>query len=249
MDAVVPDMDRFFASASAWQEGQVSLDQDESHHCLRVMRKQLGDEIEVFDGEGCWARGVIAESEDGVVRVEVRDEGRAEERPPLITLAVAIPKGKTMELIVQKAVELGASAIQPLMTEHTVVRVDGKEALKKREKWQRVAVEACKQCGRNVLPPVHAPATLEDWLAMRGGRAGLVASLAKGAVPMRTAIEQLPEELAELDLLIGPEGDLSLAETEAATAGGFQAVSFGEITLRMETAVMFGLSVLGYELA
>ena len=143
MDAVVPDMDRFFASASAWQEGMVSLDQDESHHCLRVMRKQLGDEIEVFDGEGCWARGVIAESEDGVVRVEVRDEGRAEERPPLITLAVAIPKGKTMELIVQKAVELGASAIQPLMTEHTVVRVDGKEALKKREKWQRVAVEAC----------------------------------------------------------------------------------------------------------
>ena len=75
-----------------------------------------------------------------------------------------------MELIVQKAVELGASAIQPLMTEHTVVRVDGKEALKKREKWQRVAVEACKQCGRNVLPPVHAPATWRiGWLCAVGG--------------------------------------------------------------------------------
>ena len=164
-------------------------------------------------------------------------------------LAVAIPKGKTMELIVQKAVELGVSAIQPLVTEHTVVRVEGEEAEKKRGKWQRVALEACKQCGQNVLPEVFGVGSLETWIASReGGRCGLMASLAAGAVPLREATSELPESLAELDLLVGPEGDFSEEETAVAIEGGFQPMSLGEMTMRVETAVMFALSVLGYEL-
>lgn len=242
-------MDRFFASAESWKDGKVTLTADESHHCLRVMRKKVGDEVEVFDGAGRWARGSIAEGDSGVVCVDIFDEHCSENRSPTITLAVAVPKGKTMDLIVQKAVELGVDFIQPLITEHTVVRMDEKEANKKSEKWQRVALEACKQCGRNVLPPVAVAVTLEKWLAGRGSaRAGLLASLAEGVVPMKEAVRGLSTDLVDLDLLIGPEGDLSAAESEAARQVGFQPVSFGEIVLRVETAVMFGLSVLAYEL-
>jgi 16S rRNA (uracil1498-N3)-methyltransferase len=162
---------------------------------------------------------------------------------------VAIPKGKTMELIVQKAVELGVSAIQPLVTEHTVVRVEGKDAVRKGGKWQRVALEACKQCGQNLLPLVHAPAGFGSWLSERGGeRRGIMASLAEGARPFREVIAELPDGVDELDVLIGPEGDFSAGETTAAVESGFQPVTLGVITLRVETAVLFCLSVLGYEL-
>ncbi len=112
-----------------------------------------------------------------------------------------------------------------------------------------MALEACKQCGQNFVTEVFAPVSLEDWLAGRGGeRRGLMASLAEGALPLRAGIAELPEELRELDFLIGPEGDFSEGEREAALAEGLRAVSLGGMTLRVETAVLFGLSVLGYEL-
>jgi 16S rRNA (uracil1498-N3)-methyltransferase len=241
-------MDRFFARSESWEDRKITLDAEESHHCLRVMRKRGGDEIEVFDGTGRWARGEVAGEECGRVWVEVAREGRSEESSPLITLAVAVAKGKTIDLVVQKAVELGANAIQPLLTEHTVVRMNDEEGRKKAEKWQRVALEACKQCGRNVLPRVSVPVSLEKWIALRDqSHAGLLASLMEGAVSMKEALGGLREAVPSLDLLIGPEGDFSAAETTAVLEAGFQAVSFGSITLRVETAVIYGLSVLSYE--
>jgi 16S rRNA (uracil1498-N3)-methyltransferase len=242
-------LDRFFAPAEKWQATEVLLTGDEAHHCSRVMRKRTGDKVEVFDGAGRCGRGIIAEDSGGVVRVELAETRKRAARLPAITLAVGIPKGKTMELIVQKAVELGVGAIQPLVTEHTVVRVDGAEAARKAGKWQRVALEACKQCGQNVLPEVAAPCSLQKWLSGRErGRPGLMASLAESAVSFREGIGRLPVDRAELDLLIGPEGDFSMPETKAALAAGFVPVTLGAIVLRVETAVLYGLSVLDYEL-
>ena len=241
-------MDRFFVSAEGWDEARVVLGREESHHCLRVMRKRTGDRVEIFDGAGRWGRGVIAEESDDLVAVMVGEEGRERRGSPGIGLVVAIPKGKMMDLVVQKAVELGVDQIQPLVTEHTVVRLEDGNGAGKREKWQRVALEACKQCGRNFVPEVRAVASLEEVLGERGGRAGLLASLREDAVSLKEVLGGLPAGLEGVDLLIGPEGDFSAAETESAVAGGFQLVSFGSLTLRVETAVMYGLSVLGYGL-
>ena len=241
-------MDRFFVGAEDWNEDRALLGREESHHCLRVMRKRTADKVEIFDGAGRWGRGVIADESDGLVAVMVEEEGRDRRAGPGIGLVVAIPKGKMMELVVQKAVELGVDQIQPLVTEHTVVRLEDESGAGKREKWQRVALEACKQCGRNFVPEVRAVASLEKVLGDRGGRAGLLASLRDDAVSLKKVLGGLPAELEGVDLLIGPEGDFSAAETESAVAGGFQLVSFGPLVLRVETAVMYGLSALGYEL-
>ncbi|NNC86843.1 MAG: RNA methyltransferase, partial [Akkermansiaceae bacterium] len=163
-----------------------------------------------------------------------------------VGLCVAIPKGKTMELVVQKAVELGVARIQPLVTERTVVKVH--DAGKKQSKWQRVALEACKQCGQNVLPVVAAPQAVGDWLPGRGeGAAGLVASLAGGAREFRGVLRGFAEPPAAVDLLIGPEGDFTPEEIAAAVAAGFVPVSLGGIVLRVETAALYALSALRYE--
>ncbi len=145
-------------------------------------------------------------------------------------------------------VERVEHGVRPLITKHTVVRLEDESGAGKREKWQRVALEACKQCGRNFVPEVRAVASLEKVLGDRGGRAGLLASLRDDAVSLKKVLGGLPAELEGVDLLIGPEGDFSAAETESAVAGGFQLVSFGPLVLRVETAVMYGLSALGYEL-
>ena len=241
-------MDRFFASRDGWDEGRIILSGEESHHCLRVMRKRKGDLVEIFDGTGRWARGVISEEQGTSAVVMVAEEGRDRRRRPEIGLVIAIPKGKLMDFVVQKAVELGVDRIQPLVSEHTVVRLEDGSGAGKREKWQRVALEACKQCGQNLVPEVGPVASLEEVLRDRRGRFGLLASLREGVVSLKEALGGLSPELERVDLLVGPEGDFSVAETESAVAGGFQLVSFGPLTLRVETAAIYGLSVMGYEL-
>lgn len=241
-------MDRFFASRDTWDGRSVSLDVAESRHCARVMRKRVGDRIEIFDGEGRWAQGEISEASGYRVRVTIEEEGQSARRMPLLRIAVAVPKGKTMDLIVQKAVELGVDEIQPLVTEHTVVRFADGDGARKRDKWQRVAMEACKQCGQNVLPVIGPPCSWQDWLQRRGDHPGLLADLAEGAVTLKTALGELPAGAGTIDVAIGPEGDFTAAETKLALDAGLQPVSLGETTLRVETAVLFSLSVLVYEL-
>ncbi len=238
-------MDRFYLGPGEW--GEMRLAGEEAHHCLRVMRKGVGDRIVVFDGEGRWAEGEIDLVEGGEVWVRVGREGRDEPARPKIGLCVAIPKGKNMELIVQKAVELGVAELQPLVTERTVVRLDRKDLAKKREKWQRVALEACKQCGQNVLPVVREPAGFRVWLAERDGAVpGLVASLASGTRRFREELERFERVPEAVDMLIGPEGDFSEEETGAALAAGFRPVTLGEIVLRVETAALYCTGVLRF---
>ena len=243
-------MDRFFAGPEGWGEGRLTLGIEESHHCMRVMRKRRGDLIEVFDGAGRRARGVIEGDDAGGVEVTFAKSDRGPPRLPGIQLVVAVAKGKTMDLVVQKAVELGVDGIQPLLTEHTVVRLEADEGKRKTEKWQRVALESCKQCGQNIVPEVRPAVQWDQWMGERreDERPGLLASLGKGSVPLKEALARLPEDPEGVDLVIGPEGDFSDREIDAAVEGGLQLVSLGPLTLRMETAVLYGLSVMGYEL-
>lgn len=243
-------MNRYFLPPTFWGGEVLSLSGDEAKHCTRVMRAAVGDHVELFDGEGKSAIckiETLSRSEVGCIAEEICKHS-AVAHP--ITLCQSIPKGGNMELIVQKSVELGVSAIQPLITAHTVARP---EALaKKQMKWQRIALEACKQCGQNYLPEVKLPRLYNDWLLARSSQPqpslAVVAALDEQAVTMKSLF-QSPLAPGSVDLLVGPEGDLSADEYQSAYDQGFQPVTLGAIVMRVETATMYSLSVLQHELA
>ncbi|MGJ8723400.1 MAG: RsmE family RNA methyltransferase [Roseibacillus sp.] len=232
-------MDRFFLFPTDWSPERLSLAGEEGHHAVRVMRKKVGDCIEVFDGAGRWARGEVTTVERAGLTMDIREEGTSPEVATQVSLAVSVPKGKTMDLVVQKAVELGVNRIQPLVTTNSVVKIGEKDAAEKSQKWQRVALEACKQCGQNFLPVVEPVKTLTHYLAEERQGEAIIASLAPGAVPVRETLEGLPDDCGQVSFLVGPEGDFSLSEVGDALAAGFRPVSLGEIVLRVETACLF----------
>lgn len=273
---------RFYIAPTEWNTDAPILAGSEAHHCRNVLRMERGDKVVVFDGEGRELTGeIVAEISSSEVRLRKLHEATT---PPVrcrITLAQAIPKGKNMDLIVQKAVELGASEIAPLISDRTVVRLNNRDAAQKQSKWQTVAVEAAKQCGQNWLPKVQRPRTLAQFFSdqppipvaprssvKRVSAAPqsiaaetfsttqfdlrLIASLQSDAVHLK---EILDEPAREHDgspttvlILIGPEGDFTPAELEIARSNDCQPISLGPVILRVETAAIYCLSVLSYEL-
>lgn len=236
-------MARFHLAPEEWQDNP-ALTGDEARHLSQVLRMKADEEIVVFDGRGRSASARILTVARDRVDLELGGMRPAREPMPAITLAQAIPKGKNMDLIVQKSVELGVAAIQPLVTRYTVVQPgEGKS-----EKWRRNALEACKQCGQDTLPEIADPLPFERWIAGQSDTPGLklIASLAPGARPFREVLHAHPAT-RQATLLVGPEGDFSAAETGAALAAGFLPVSLGSIVLRVETATLFCLSALRYE--
>ena len=241
-------MDRFLVATEHWRDTRAVLSSEESHHCLRVMRKKPGDRIEIFDGIGRWGRGVISGNGDKEVDVAVDEQEHVQRKAPSLFLSIAVTKGKVMELIIQKAVELGIDRIQPLLTDNVSVRVSEKILFSKVEKWRRVAVAACKQSGQNFVPEVCPAVNLGHYLSSEGRGIRLLASLDESARPLRCEIGKLSLDDEAVELFIGPEGDFSLRETRLAINAGLHPVSFGSLVLRVETAVIYGLSVLAYEL-
>jgi 16S rRNA (uracil1498-N3)-methyltransferase len=232
-------MPRFFLPPSAWTETPY-LEADEAKHASQVLRIQPGATVTVFDGAGNHAEArVLTVSKQ---RVDLMLE-LAESTPtplPAITLAQAIPKGKNMDWIVQKAVELGVSRIQPLVTRHTVVSPGEDKA----EKWRRTALEACKQCGQFTLPTIEDPLPFAEWLAKRPpADLEIIASLADNPQNFRETLQSHPD-LENVTIAIGPEGDFSPEETATALSAGFIPVTLGDLVLRVETATMFCLSAI-----
>lgn len=236
-------MARFFLPPTAWLENP-ALTGDEARHLSQVLRIKPGETITVFDGLGRRASARVLGGTRDHVPLQLGEILPTRAPHPLITLAQAIPKGKNMDLIVQKSVELGIAAIFPLVTRHTVVQPgDGKS-----DKWRRNALEACKQCGQDTLPTIAEPLTFERWIATQAHAPGLklIASLAPGALPMREVLRAHPHT-TQATLLVGPEGDFAVEEINAALDAGFLPITLGSIVLRVETATLFGLSALRYE--
>src|SRR5213596_1744541 len=156
-------MHRFYIAPENWNPDSLVLGGPEAHHARDVLRLQPGGRVVVFNGRGHEITAEIAK----VTREEILLRKLHEARmPPLscqITLAQAIPKGKNMDLIVKKAVEIGAGEIAPLISERTIVHLEDSEAAQKRAKWQQIAIEAAKQCGQNWLPRVHVPKKLPEF--------------------------------------------------------------------------------------
>lgn len=219
---------------------RLTLSDSAARHVGLVLRKGVGESLVVFDGRGHEALATIA----GVdrKRVEVVIERLLAPLPEsrlAVHLGQAISKGERMDFAIQKAVELGVSAITPLYTERGDVRLKGERAARKLAHWRGVAVSACEQCGRAVVPEVLEPQPLAPWCAARDEALKLV--LHPG--------EASPERLAPPDsvaLLIGPEGGLTETEMVSARSHGFAALTLGPRILRTETAPIVALSVLQY---
>lgn len=249
---------RFHIPAASWNPEALSLGSDEAKHCAEVLRCKPGDRVTVFDGRGAEAITEISSIDPGAqtVRLKLVAVNKTSRPPAFLTLGQAIPKGKNMDLIVQKATELGASQIAPLLSERTVVKLDQREAEKKQAKWQKVALEACKQCGQNWLPEILPIQSVEQFLISHAGQktaAGelqLIAALHPDAQPLKAILDEASpgSRPQAATVLIGPEGDFTPAELATAMTGGFLPLSLGPIVLRSETAAIYALSVLGHEL-
>jgi len=158
-----------------------------------------------------------------------------------------------MDLIVQKAVEIGAAEVAPLISERTIVNLDKKEAEQKKAKWQQIAIEAAKQCGQNWLPQVHAPRKLKDFFSDAGNfDLRLIGSLQPDAIHLKKILgdytDQHRDRPKSVLMLVGPEGDFTPAELALAKTHGCLPITLGPIILRVETAAIYCLSVLSYEL-
>src|SRR5947199_6823226 len=155
-------MHRFYIAPENWNPDSLVLGGSEAHHARDVLRLQAGGRVVVFNGRGHEITAEIAKVTSGEVVVRKMYEARVPPLPCRITLAQAIPKGKNMDLIVQKAVEIGAAEVAPLISERTIVHLEAKEAAPKQAKWQQVAIEAAKQSGQNWLPAVQTPGKHSD---------------------------------------------------------------------------------------
>jgi 16S rRNA (uracil1498-N3)-methyltransferase len=246
-------MHRFHLPPASCLETLLRLDGREAHHALHVLRIQRGERVIVLDGEGTEYFCDVESATKNSLVLAVKEKKFMPAPPCSLTLLVAIPKGKLIETIIQKAVELGAHRIVPLLTERVVTQLDGDGAESKREKWQTVASEAIKQCGTPWLPKVEAPQTITEFLGnSEKSELSFVGSLQTDRRHPREWILEFQKQHGRLPhsaaAWIGPEGDFTLTELQAIEAAGAKPITLGRLTLRVETAAIYCLSFLNYEL-
>src|SRR5881409_3891016 len=235
-----------------WNTDALNLRGAEAHHARDVLRMKRGDRAVLFNGRGREITAEIVDLEKDEIRFRKLTENETRPLRCRITLGQAIPKGKNMDLIVQKAVEIGAAEIAPLISERTIVHLEAKEAAQKQAKWQQVAIEAAKQSGQNWLPAVQTPRKLSDFFANAGlQRLRLIGSLQSDAMHLKAVLADYEREHharpASVLMCIGPEGDFTPAELNLARSNGCRPITLGPIILRVETATIYCLSVLSYE--
>ena len=243
---------RFYLPPAAAPDSPLALTGHEAHHALDVLRLQRGDAVTILDGAGHQFTCQVTSTSRARVELAVKETKFTPPPPCPVTLLVAIPKGK-IETIVEKAAELGAARIVPLLTGRTVVKIGGDIGAAKVEKWRQVAIEAIKQCGSPWLPQIDPPLTPAEFLTRRENfELSLIASLQPGSRTPReyfrkfhAAQQRLPRSVC---VWVGPEGDFTPEEYAAVQAAGALPITLGPLVLRADTAAIACLSVLNHEL-
>ena len=239
---------RAYAEPGSWMKDEIVLSEDESHHLIHVLRRQNGDVIELFNGAGDFATASITSLAHGTVTVRVTQRRHIKRRVPLITLVQALPREQKLDFILQKATELGLAQLVPVATENAVVKIKADRADDKQARWEKIVLNAAKQCGAAWLPHIEPARSLSSWLDHRPALDLLVVcALTPMARPLKDVVRAAHPAPTSIGVLVGPEGDFSPGEMEAMLAIGAVPVSLGSTVLRSETAALYALSALRYE--
>ena len=244
---------RAYCSPETAEPTEIALSAEESHHLVVVNRARTGDTVVAFNGRGAeWICELATEKKNGAT-LRVRFRQQLKSLPYEITLGQALPKGAYMDAIVRKATEIGAIRIVPLASERTQVHLDADRSDRKIEKWQTAALEAAKQCGNPYVPEISVVQNASRFMeTARGYDLKLIASLQTGAKSLKAVLASFQAAQGRIPKkvlwLIGPEGDFTPAEMSLSLSSGFEPITLGPLVLRCETAAVYALSVLSYEL-
>jgi 16S rRNA (uracil1498-N3)-methyltransferase len=249
---LMPDF-RAFCTPPGSDPLAITLAPDESHHLVAVNRVRAGGTVIAFDGQGTeWVCDLV-HARKNAATLRVQSTRRVPRLPYAIALAQAIPKGPAMDAIVRKATEIGATRIVPLESERTQVHVESDRVGRKLDKWQTAAIEAAKQCGNPFLPAIEPVQNATRFMASASGYdLKLIASLHPGAQSLKRVLASYRATASgpprTVLWLVGPEGDFSPAEIDVSRRNAFEPVTLGPLVLRSETAAVYALSILSYEL-
>lgn len=219
---------------------EVVLSEDAANHVGRVLRMQPGQQIQLFDGSNQIFDASITKVDKKSVSVQLAEAELADNESPLnLHLGQVISRGEKMEFTIQKSIELGVNTITPLFSERCGVKLDGERLAKKLQQWQKIAIAACEQCGRNRIPEIREAMQLEQWCTEQDD------SLKLNLHPRAShSINTLPLPVERVRLLIGPEGGLSADEIAMTTGYGFTDILLGPRVLRTETTALTAITAL-----
>jgi 16S rRNA (uracil1498-N3)-methyltransferase len=234
-------MPRFYCPQALVVGATIALPDHVAHH-LQVLRLETGAQLTLFDGAGGEYAAIVTSLEKRRALVEIKlFMPREAELPHAVTLAQALPEGGKMDWIIEKAVELGATAIQPLAAQRCVVRLSADRAAKKAAHWQGIIISSAEQCGRNRLPHLAETADFGGWIGQHDMHKRILLT-PRADQPLSDWARHHPAQ--PVTLMIGPEGGFSEAEENAALAHGALALSMGPRVLRTETAGLAALAAL-----
>jgi len=236
----LPRAPRFYVDAPLRAGGACLLPEDSAHHAIHVLRLRPGDAVTLFNGRGGEHAGRIASMEKLRIAADILAHDPVERESPLrVTLVQGVSSGERMEFTIRKAVELGVAEIRPLLAAASVARPKGERAASRQAHWQRIAISACEQCGRNRLPTVHPLLEVKDYRVE--GNATRILLSPSAELAFSTISAQVKDAAI---LAAGPEAGFSAEEERAFLDAGFVPVRLGPRVLRTETAALAALSAL-----
>jgi 16S rRNA (uracil1498-N3)-methyltransferase len=232
-----------------WSNDAMALGDEELHHLSHVLRGEVGMPVEVFDGQGRVAHTRVRVLDRHRVEVAVEQVIQVPAPRVRVTLVQALPREQKLDLVLQKATELGVAEIVPVLADNCVARPRRDDADAKQSRWSKIVLNAARQCGTAWMPVVRAPVPLLDAVkALPSAGLLLSCSLEPDAVALREPMARARGVVTSAAAAVGPEGDFSARERKALRDAGGIPVSLGDLTLRAETAALYVLSVLKYEL-
>ncbi len=241
-------MARFYVPQLRTEKGTLKVEGEEVKHIRKVLRLKAGDEITVFDGLGKEIEGTIVEEGLSSVVIKIQNFYSLKGDSPLeVILAQSLLKGQKMDYLIQKATELGVKDIIPFLSSRSVPLLEKSRQLRRHHRWEKIAIEASKQCGRGVLPKIESLQDYSDMLQGASSNALRLIFWEREGIPLKELLGR-SEEKKEIFFVIGPEGGFTQGEIDAAKRSGFIPVTLGKRILRAETASLCFLSILQYEL-
>ena len=240
-------MARFYVPQPRIEKGMLKVEGEEVKHIRKVLRLKEGDEITVFDGLGKEFEGTIVEEGLSSVVIRIKNVYSSKRDSPLeVTLAQSLLKGEKMDYLIQKATELGVKEIVPFLSSRSVPLLEKSKSLKRHHRWERIAIEASKQCGRGVIPKIQSLQDYSEMLPKASPNALRLILWEREGIKLKEILER-SKERKKIFFVIGPEGGFNQGEVDEAKGAGFIPVTLGRRILRAETASLCFLSILQYE--